>query len=301
MALGQLEIKGTIAGVLTGTTVGLLGFFLAEHRTVPAMGWVMFVLVPMAAGFAMALVAGSRSLFLSACLSVIGSLGILIATGREGILCAILAFPWLAVCLVIGCGLGLLFKRILYASRNRTTTTLGILCALPFMVVGGRVAEESHVRGVRVESISTSIAIPAEPGLVWSSMQVLDSLAGPKPWLMDIGLPIPVRCTMQGHGLGAKRTCYFESGQIEETVTEWQPPYRMGLHIDRTQMPGRHWMDFEDAAYMLEPQGAQIVLTRTTTITSRLYPAWYWRRFEQMGIESEHRYILNNIAAKSAR
>ena len=73
--------------------------------------------------------------------------------------------------------------------------------------------------------------------------------------LMYIGLPIPQRCVMNGRGVVAKRTCYFNAGYIEETVTEWSPPYRLGLSIHRTHMPGRRWLGFESAEYNLQGNG----------------------------------------------
>lgn len=112
---------------------------------------------------------------------------------------------------------------------------------------------------------------------------------------MYLGLPVPVRCTLEGHGVGAKRTCYFDQGHIEESVVEWDPPRRMVLKIDRTEMPGRHWLGFENAMYELHAKGAQTVLTRTTMISSNLAPARYWRTFERMGVRQEHRYIFHDL------
>ena len=98
--------------------------------------------------------------------------------------------------------------------------------------------------------------------------------------------------------MGAKRTCYFENGFIEETITEWAPPYSMQLTIDRTNMPVRHWLGFEKAAYELRQEGSGTRLTRTTTITSHLYPVWYWRYFERLGVSSEHEYLLRDLSSR---
>jgi hypothetical protein len=46
-----------------------------------------------------------------------------------------------------------------------------------------------------------------------------------------VGLPIPVRCALKGSGVGAKQTCYFENGYIEETIIEWSPPNATLLSI----------------------------------------------------------------------
>lgn len=66
-------------------------------------------------------------------------------------------------------------------------------------------------------------------------------------------------------------------------------------------MPGRHWLGFERAEYRLESKRQTTVLTRITTVTSNLAPSWYWRPFERLGVESEHRYILQNVANRTRR
>jgi len=75
----------------------------------------------------------------------------------------------------------------------------------------------------------------------------------------------------------------------------------MRLAIDRTNMPGRHWLGFEYATYTLQQDGNDAILTRTTTIISNLYPAWYWRPFERWGVTSEHNYIFSDLARRSLR
>jgi hypothetical protein len=141
---------------------------------------------------------------------------------------------------------------------------------------------------VRRETVSTSVFLKAAPQEVWANIQSIDSIVATKPLLMHFGLPVPLRCTLERKGVGAKRTCYFENGFIEETITERAAPYSMQLTIDRTNMPGRHWLGFEKAAYELRQEGSGTRLTRTTTITSHLYPAWYWSYFEHLGVSSEH-------------
>ncbi len=138
----------------------------------------------------------------------------------------------------------------------------------------------------------------ATPEQVWANIQSLDSLAGTKPLLMYLGLPIPQRCVLQGTAVGSKRTCYFDQGSIEETILEWNPPRRMRLSIDRTNMPGRHWLDFDGAEYDLQPDADGTVITRVTTIRSNLSPTWYWGRFERWGVQSEHQYLFSDLSAR---
>jgi len=293
-------LKGVLAGGLTGIALGLGGFFLAEHPRTYAMGLVMFLLVPVAAGFAITTVTQKLEWAATAALlATIASLALLIATRMETPLCAVLVFPFLLVGLMIGVGIGYLLQRIMAKRAGSSTTfTSVVLLSMPLLILLGHRVELSTLTHPRREIVTSTIRLPAAPSQVWDDLRSFDSLAGRKPLLMYIGLPIPVRCVMEGSGPGAKRTCYFNHGYIQETVIEWSPPNTMLLAIDRTNMPGRHWLGFEDAKYELRWDGSETVLTRSTTIISNLYPAWYWRPFERWGVESEHAYIFGDLARR---
>jgi F0F1-type ATP synthase assembly protein I len=294
---------GLLTGTLTGIVVGLGGFFLATTPRTNQMGIVMFFLVPFCAGFAIALVTRQpNTAWAAMLLAVLVSLTMLVAFKREGILCALLALPLLAFGLAVGAILGYLFRRyVLTRLRHQSTTTVVFLLLTPVLIFAGHDAERQGADNARRETVSNSIRIQAPAEEVWTHIQSLDSIDARKPWLMHFGLPVPLRCSLERKGVGAKRTCYFENGFIEEIVTEWAPPYSMRLTIDRTNMPGRHWLGFESAAYELRQDGDTTVLTRTTIITSHLYPVWYWRYFERLGVASEHEYIFSDLANRMAR
>lgn len=299
------SLKGVLVGALTGTAVGLGGFVLAEIPKTHAMGGVVFLLVPFAAGVAITAVSRDVGrISAAALLAAIGSLAILIAMKMETPVCAVMAFPFLFVGLLAGVGLGLSLGYLFSKLRGRfgssdTTFTSIILVAMPLLIFAGHRLEVSNPIQARRQTVISTIRIPAEPTQVWAELESFDSLGGEKPFLMHIGLPIPVRCVLEGSGRGAKRTCYFDHGYIRETVVEWSPPYVMLLSIDRTNMPGRHWLGFENARYDLRREGGETVLTRSTTIVSYLYPAWYWEPLERWGVQSEHDYIFSDIARRA--
>lgn len=297
----ESSLKPTIVGVAVGTGFGIAAFLLLTSH--PGMGQALFLLVPVSAGFSIALVSrGSTRAAATGLLAVLCSLVILIATGKEGLLCAMLAIPIVLAGLSVGLGIGVLVRKLLLDHRNRQTTTMGLLLLIgPGIVLAGDRIERPFLMHPRIEVIRNSISVNAPAERVWPHILAINSVQSSKPLLMYIGLPIPQRCTLQGQGVGAKRTCYFNSGSIEETITGWNPPYYMGLTIDRTRMPGRHWLGFENAAYTLQANGNSTVLTRTTTISSHLLPRWYWAPFERLGVQSEHEYILRDIAVKEER
>jgi hypothetical protein len=298
----KASLKATAVGAVAGTAIGLIAFSFLTSRQYPNMGATLFLLVPVAAGFSIVLVARQpNSAAAAALLSVLFSLVLLVALGKEGELCAILAFPIMVAGLGIGAGIGILFRKLAVdRGKNRTTTTGILLLVSPALILAGDRIERPILQNPRTEMIQTTVEVNETPQQVWGRILSIDSIQASKPMLMYIGLPIPERCNMQGHGIGAKRTCYFNAGYIEETVTGWDPPYYLGFSIDRTHMPGRHWLGFENAEYRLRANGSRTLLTRTTTISSHLHPAWYWRPFERLGVESEHDYILRDVVLRAA-
>jgi len=297
----RIIFKGILVGVGTGTLVGLACFFFVSTRAGQGMGSTVFLLIPFAAGFATALVTSpAHAASVAAVISAAVSLVILVVFRLEGILCALLAFPLLLAGLLFGVLFGFLFRKYILDRMHRPSAGAGLMLALiPLTILAGQGAEQNSLQRPRYETISSSITLQAKPEEVWRDILSIDSIHAKRPWMMHVGLPIPVRCAFQRPGgVGAKRTCYFENGYIEETVVAWEPPREMRLLIDRTNMPGRHWLGFESAAYELERVERGTAITRTTTITSHLYPVWYWRYFERLGVATEHEYILSDLAVR---
>ena len=130
---------------------------------------------------------------------------------------------------------------------------------------------------------------------MWKELENMENITARKTFLMKIGLPVPVSCSTEGKGVGGKRTCYFEDGFIEERITEWNFPKSMKFDIVASDVPGRPWLDFKDASYDISRAGNQTVITRKTTIISRLSPAWYWRPLEAIGVHTEHEYLFEAL------
>jgi F0F1-type ATP synthase assembly protein I len=293
-----------LIGAAVGLSLGFAGFALAAYPASRPMGEVLFVLVPFAAGAAIAMITPqpvAAATLLSAVTSLLICLIALVGARLEGILCAMMAFPIIFVSLLagilIGAGLGYLIR---FARGDQHIFTINslILFAMPAMIFAGHRLEIKNLVQSRQQSVTTTVHLAATPEQVWANIQSLDHVAGRKPILMYVGLPIPQRCVLQGTALGSKRICYFDQGSIEESILEWQPPYHMRLAIDRTNMPGRHWLGFESAEYNLKADATGTTLARVTTITSKLHPAWYWEGLEAWGVSDEHDFLFSDLARR---
>jgi hypothetical protein len=288
---------GICVGALTATVFGLGGFLLA-YNDLGQMGTVLFLLVPLVTGFATALVARRLEiLFASLVISVLFCTAILVIMGFEGWVCVLMSAPLIAVGLTAGAGLGVLARRLTKEWRQERLAMFLMLGVLPFFLIGADTAEKSQT-SPRAETVANTLVTDVPREKAWEQLKTFDRIQGTKGLLMTIGLPVPVSCTMSGEGVGATRTCYFEQGHIEERVTEWNPPSSMKFEITTFDVPGRPWLSFKDASYELTTENNHTLITRKTTIVSRLSPAWYWRPLEKIGVETEHEYLFKEVKRK---
>jgi hypothetical protein len=291
-------LLGLLSGVVTAVVFGVGCFFLVFNSR-GFMGWTLFLLVPVVTGFATALVARRRNILIASL--IIGLLfctAILLLTGFEGFVCVLMSAPLIAFGLAVGGLFGWLVRvQVIDKSRSSKTLTLLMLLMIPIFLTGANRTEEVS-RGLRTQTVSDTLVVNSSPKAVWNQLTSMENITARKTFLMKIGLPVPVSCSTEGEGVGGKRTCYFEHGFIEERITEWNSPYSMKFDIVEADVPGRPWLGFKDASYDISRAGSQTVVTRKTTIISRLAPAWYWRRLEAIGVHTEHNYLFEALEQK---
>ena len=148
----------------------------------------------------------------------------------------------------------------------------------------------------RAHTASTTRDVAATPARVWRALASYDALPGRALALAALGLPEPRRCTLEREAVGAKRTCWFDVGRIEERVVVWDPPRRMELEITEVDLPATRWIGFERAVYTLADDGrGGTRVTRSTTIRSSLAPSLYFVPIEALGLELEHDRLLGAV------
>jgi hypothetical protein len=261
------------------------------------MGAVLFLLLPFATGFATALLVKGRLITVSSL--IVGLLlctTILLLTGFEGFVCVLMSAPLIAFGLTIGALLGVVVRRqFLDKSQRPRSMSLLLLIVLSLFLMGANRIEQPSRRMPRAETFTSVLVLDATPDKVWNTIKSMDRVSAHRGFLMTIGLPVPVSCTVDREAVGGKRTCYFEKGYIVELITEWDPPRSMKLEITGWDVPGRPWLDFKNASYEFHVENGKTIMTRNTTIASRLMPAWYWRHFEEIGVKTEHDYLFEAV------
>jgi len=286
-------VRGTVVAIIFVVIGGLL---IMKGKQTAGYGVTMFFVLPAATGFVTAFVIRFwNAVILSVLITLAIWMTSLVFVGLEGIVCVLMASPMLFTSALFGASLGFFIKKI---SGKRTSMIIAPLFA-GATVFGSGQLENRLGHSLRTEVVESTIVVDAGKEDVWEELIAFTDVSGPKPFLLRIGLPIPESCSMTGSGIGAERTCHFNSGFISERVTHWEPPHRLELSVEEVKLPGRHWLGFRDATYTLKAiEKGRTRVSRKTTVTSTLRPAFYWRLFEHLGAETEHRYILNSLEDK---
>ena len=296
---GANLMLGLVAGIVTAVVVGIGGFFLV-YNDQGYMGWTLFLAVPFATGFVIALVARNVNVLIASI--IVGLLfctAILLLTGFEGFVCVLMSAPLLIVGLALGALIGWGVRiNVIDKSQSTKMFTLLLMLITPMFLMGANQTEKSLTRNLRSETFADTLIVDAPPEAVWNELKSMESITATRTFLMKIGLPVPTSCKTEGEGVGGKRTCYFEHGYIEERITEWNYPRSMKFEIVAFDVPGRPWLSFQDAGYDIQRSGNQTWIRRNTTIVSRLSPAWYWRPLEGIGVHTEHQYLFEGLGKK---
>lgn len=298
----SIDWRSVLAGMLVATLTALLGFMLVRNQR-GDMGFSLFFLLPVAAGLAAGLITRSGSLLpFTLLFTFLTCTTLLLILKVEGWVCIVMSAPIIFAGLGIGAFIGHLFrKHVIDKLRAPKTARLIALIILPILLSGANSVERASNDFSRTEIITSSVVLDATPDQVWDAIKRVDRIDLPRPFLLRIGLPVPVSCDLDVEAVGGERTCHFDSGYIKERVVEWNRPFSMKMNVTEVQVPGRDWLSFQDASYEFREQMGQTLLIRKTTIVSRLLPAWYWRPLERIGVETEHNYLFEYLRLATAR
>lgn len=291
---------GRVRDVSWMVTGGLLFLgLLLQYSGLAGLGWAFFLLFPFAVGFASVVAAGTlgraaMSLGLST-LGLVIFLLLAIAFGLEGLVCALMAMPLLFFAILFGAIIAYICRKTIWQERISNERRLSMI-ALPLilLLVSDRLSrlgpEEQEMT-----TVTSSTTLPQGANEVFAALQAMDTLDAERPWLLEIGLPVPYKCVLEGEHVGAKRHCLFPNGHITAEITRYEPGELLSMSVTEYDLTGRHWFHFGDAAYTFEEMRQGTRVTRTSSYRSELGPRWYWAPLERMGIEQEHEFVLRSL------
>jgi len=285
--------KQFLATALLTFALCILGFFLF-HFNLVGLGYTFFLVVPFCIGYFLGVKLNwSLSLVIGVMIGLAAFFFLLITAQLEGIVCVIILLPIFIPIILLGILLGYNIKNR-QLKKNKRDTIMISLYPLLILLFSGTIEHffSSKYEDARVES---TIHLPYDAGTVYDFIKSVDTLEGKKSILMNLGLPTPQKCELEKEEVGARRTCYFETGKIEEKVTDIKRGEYIKMKVTDYEMLGLKWLKFDDAIYLFAKEDSMTKVTRITTYHSQLKPRIYWEFWEKQAIEAQHEYVLNDL------
>ncbi|AWV97235.1 polyketide cyclase [Arcticibacterium luteifluviistationis] len=283
-----------VISIIISLTFLSLGFALLHYELI-GYGLSFFVFLPFALGY----ILGKSTIKAISLWGLIISLAIffilLLAGGLEGMVCVLMAMPLIMIAIALGAFVKDLIKMYRKTDKQDNLIKSSILPLCLFLTFAFIETELTKNEQFVIE-VKSEIILPYSPIQVYETIKSVDTLDAEKPFLMKLDLPIPQKCVLEEEKVGGIRTCYFQGGQIVEKITELEKGKILKMDVIDYQLTGRKWLGFKEAIYLFdELDNGQTKMTRITTYTSELYPRFYWKPLEEIGIEQEHEYVFSNL------
>jgi len=278
--------------------------FIMLHNGWIAYGVSFFIILPILLGYIFSSPTNRKEKLNGVSVAIFLFLLILFIVKLEGLLCIIMALPLVLISYLIG-GLFSNVKKVKKKNKEHLENLenddqedlikRSILPFCLFLLLG--ISEGAAINKTKtVNEVSTEIILPYNSKQVYETIKSVDTLDVPKPFLMKLDLPIPLKCILEEEKVGGLRRCYFEGGEILEKVTKLEKGKVLQMDVIDYQLTGRKWLGFKEANYLFEDlNDSTSKMTRITTYTSELYPRFYWKPLESLGISQEHDYVFRNL------
>jgi len=268
--------------------------FILFHFELIGLGFTFFVLVPFCIGYFLGLkLDWSISFIITVMIGLAAFFFLLITSQLEGVVCVIILLPIFIPLILLGILLGYNIRKRTFKEERNNKIKITLYPLIVLLFSGGiEHFFSSKYENARVES---TIYLPYDTATVYDFIKSVDTLDGKKSLLMSLGLSVPQKCVLEKEEVGAKRTCYFEEGTIEEKVTGIKRGEFIKMKVTEYNLPGFKWLKFDDAIYLFTQEGDLTKLTRITTYRSQLKPRIYWEFWERQAIEAQHEYVLNDL------
>lgn len=303
---GSAAMALLITSVLGAVATQLSVSFLSVY------GWGLFVALPFCLGlFAVLLYGYHHARSLKGCL-IVASLSVLLlgflllALAVEGIVCLAMAAPIALALALIGGVTGYFIQRR-HWTHLRTRTTFGALLLFVPLVMGTDALKTQPP----LLQVSTQIEIAAPPEVVWQHLASFPTLPPPTEWPFQIGIAYPIRSSLIGSGVNARRECQFSSGQFIEPIQLWDENKRLRFsisgeplvmeemspygHIHTRHIDGQYFQA-QDAEFVLTPlPNRHTLLTGTSRYRNKMWPTEYWRLWSDAIVHQIHLRVFRHI------
>jgi hypothetical protein len=298
-----ISITFTVASLLT--VIGIYG--IGEY------GLALFILTPFFVGFSATLMYGynhhiSRTTAIKiSAVTITIMMVVLLVFAIEGIICILMATPFVLILLLCGASLGH------YMLKRRQSHIISSLLILFLMIPLTGFVEKAGIPGNHLVAVTTSIKINADAKTVWRNVIVFPELDPPTELLFRAGISYPVNAVIKGEGVGALRYCNFTTGSFIEPITRWEAPALLAFDVLQSPAPMTELSFWDVNAphlhdYFVSKRGQfrlirisddETLLEGTTWYYNRIKPNLYWNLWSDYIVHHIHNRVLTHIKATS--
>ncbi len=247
---------------------------------------------------------GAAFLTLTAILTILGF------AAMEGVICILMAAPFVGLLGIIGALLGhwlaTLTSRPAYQVQSAAWLAV-IVCA-----VGESITPPAPLEDV----VTSEVIINATPAQVWKQLKDIRDLPAPTEPLFVLGVAHPVETYVIGEGgVGAERICRLSTGDMPERITVWKPEQELQFVVLDTPATMREATFFGreleaahlhgtytslEGGFRLEalPNG-QTRLTGNSRYLLTITPASYWNLWTRQIVSQVQLRVMNHVKAKA--
>jgi len=207
--------------------------------------------------------------------AILGLVGISVLSGKEGIICALMALPVFLFMALLG---GFIGTRIFQRNRKNDKLYVSLFVILPFLI-----APLENQLGLtdKIFTEHTTIEINATDKTVWSNITRVKEISEDEnnnSLFQFMGFPRPIEAELDTIAIGGIRKAIFARGLFfTETVTQMQPNKLLAFNIvadpksippkalDEHVMVGGKYFDVLEGKYEIEKINDEKIILHLTS------------------------------------
>ena len=247
---------------------------------------------------------GAAFLTLTAILTILGF------AAMEGVICILMAAPFVGLLGIIGALLGhwlaTLTSRPAYQVQSAAWLAV-IVCA-----VGESVTPPAPLEDV----VTSEVIIQASPAEVWKQLKDIRDLPAPTEPLFVFGVAHPLETYVVGEGgVGAARVCRLSTGDMPERITVWKPEQELqfvvldtpatmreatffGRELEAAHLHGTY-TSLEGGFRLEALTDGRTRLTGNSRYLLTITPASYWNLWTRQIVSQVQLRVMNHVKAKA--
>lgn len=278
-------------------------------------GLTVFILIPVLIGFLPPFIVGYyqkqsfRQITGLGFITLFASLFALLIFAFEGIICIVMAIPFLSAFVLMGSALCYVFFEN-FKPNSISVTVLTFLSSFLFL------SFDVINNPTQLIPVKTTITVNAPIDTVWKNVVTFSKIDEPEEWLFKTGISYPTDATIEGTGVGAIRYCNFTTGSFVEPITTWNEPNLLQFDVTEHPIPMHEFNPFWDIhpphldGYFESQKGQfQLIsinenttqLEGTTWYKLDITPQTYWQLWSDFIVHKIHERVLNHIKKEAEK